>query len=176
MPIWAATRRRVNCERRVDDAERFTNESRRFKAEAKTTAGADYNTLRAGEIAVHRAQFEDASRLFAEALKSDDLSVQWSAHEGMAQLAISTRRPPDAMRHFAAALDIIEKTRSDLLRTDYKLSYLARLIDFYRSYVDLLIDQGQTERALEIADSSRGRVLAERQGVSTPPSLRVTTA
>jgi tetratricopeptide (TPR) repeat protein len=155
-----------------DDAERFTSESRRFKAEAKTITGADYNTLRAGEILVHRARFEDASRLFAEALKSDDPSVQWSAHEGLARVAISTRRPPDAMRHFAAALDIIEKTRSDLLRTDYKLSYLARLIDFYRSYVDILVDQGQVERALEIADSSRGRVLAERQGVTSPAGLQ----
>ena len=72
------------------------------------------------------------------------------------------------MRHFEAALDTVEKTRSDLMRTDYKLSYLTRLIDFYRDYVDALVDQGQIERALEVADSSRGRVLAERQGVSAP--------
>ena len=38
--------------------------------------------------------------------------------------AIAARRPADAVRHFAAALDTVEKTRSDLMRTDYKLSYL----------------------------------------------------
>ena len=81
---------------------------------------------------------------------------------------MAAKRPPEAMRHFDAALDIVEKTRSDLMRTDYKLSYLTRLIDFYRVYVDALVDQGQIERALEIADSSRGRVLAERQGVPAP--------
>jgi CHAT domain-containing protein len=75
------------------------------------------------------------------------------------------------MQHFAAALETVEKTRSDLMRTDYRLSYLTRLIDFYRAYVDALVDQGQTERALEIADSSRGRVLAERQGVASPSSV-----
>jgi hypothetical protein len=34
-----------------------------------------------------------------------------------------------------AALEIVEKTRSDLIRTDYRLSYLTRLIEFYRTYV-----------------------------------------
>jgi tetratricopeptide (TPR) repeat protein len=149
-----------------DDAEGFNNESQRFKAAAKS-AGAAYNTLRAAEIALHRSQLDEASRLFDTALASgrDDPSVVWSAHEGRAQVAMAAKRPPEAMRHFAAALDTVEKTRSDLMRTDYKLSYLTRLIDFYRVYVDALVDQGQVERALEIADSSRGRVLAERQGV-----------
>jgi hypothetical protein len=40
------------------------------------------------------------------------------------------------------------------MRTDYKLSYLTRLINFYREYVDALVDQGQIELALEIADSA----------------------
>ena len=161
-----------------NDAERFNTESKRFKAEAGSP-GSAYNTLRAGEIAVHRGQIEDASRLFGEALAAGhgDPSVRWSAHEGLADVAMAAGRPPDAMHHFSAALDIVEKTRSELLRTDYKLSYLARLIEFYRAYVDILVDQGQIERALEIADSSRGRVLAERQGVpaaapATPGDLR----
>ena len=69
---------------------------------------------------------------------------------------------------------MIERTRSDLLKTDYKLSYLSNLIQFYREYVEALIDQGAIERALEVADSSRGRVLAERQRIASP--LRVSVA
>ena len=151
---------------RLDEAERFNDDAKRFKG-AAGSSGTVYNTLRAGEIAQRRGQLADASRMFNDALAAspDDPSVKWSAHEGLAQVAIAARRPPEAMRHFAAALDTVEKTRSDLMRTDYKLSYLTRLIDFYRVYVDALVDQGQVERALEIADSSRGRVLAERQGV-----------
>jgi CHAT domain-containing protein len=38
----------------------------------------------------------------------------------------------------------------------------------------MLIEQGEPDRALEIADSSRGRVLAEKHGVAPP--ARVTTA
>ena len=62
----------------------------------------------------------------------------------------------------------IEKTRSALLKADYRLSFLTRVIAFYRAYVDFLMASGQTDRALEIADSSRGRVLAERLGVAAP--------
>ena len=56
-----------------------------------------------------------------------------------------------------------------MLKTDYKVTFLSRLIRFYQSYVDALVDQGQIERALEIADSSRGRVLAARSNSAAPP-------
>lgn len=158
----------------LDQAERFNEEAKRFKMTAGA-AGTIQNTLRSAEIAQRRGHFGEASRMFSEALTAspNDPSVAWSAHEGLAQVAIAAKRPSEAMRHFAAALDTVEQTRSDLMRTDYKLSYLTRLIDFYRAYVDALVDQGQRERALEIADSSRGRVLAERQGVATASTLRL---
>ena len=149
-----------------DEAGQFNDEGRRLKA--GSPAGVlVYNTLNAARIAQGRGQLAEAERLFDEALAAatSNPSVQWSAHEGLASVAIAARRPAEATRHFEIALETIEKTRSDLMKTDYKLSYLTRLIDFYRAYVDALVDQGQVEHALEIADSSRGRVLAERQGV-----------
>ena len=81
--------------------------------------------------------------------------------------------PKTAARHFEAALGTVEKTRSDLLKVDYKLSFLTQLIEFYRAYVDVLVAQGQNERALEVAESSRARVLAERQRVDAPARVRV---
>jgi tetratricopeptide (TPR) repeat protein len=156
-----------------EEAERFTNESKRLKA-AAGSKDVIYNTLRTADIAAHRGQLDEASRLFEESLANGrgDPSVQWSAHEGLAQVAIATGQPRVATRHFEAALQTIERTRSDVIQTDYKLSYLTRLIGFYRVFVDFLVDEGQIERALEVADSSRGRVLAERQGVATPSTAR----
>jgi CHAT domain-containing protein len=92
----------------------------------------------------------------------------WDAHAGLATVARHQGQTSLAARHFEAALGTIERTRSGLLKTDYKISYLTALITFYQSYVDTLLQQGQVDRALEIADSSRGRVLAERQGGSAP--------
>jgi CHAT domain-containing protein len=73
-------------------------------------------------------------------------------------------RPADAGREFEAAIEVIEKTRSELLRTEFKLPFLARRIPMYQEYVDALLDEGQIEHALAVADSSRAQVLAERSG------------
>jgi len=159
-----------------EEAERFNNESTRLKT-AAGTKDVIYNTLRTAHIAAHRQQLDEASRLFNEGLASGqaDPSVRWSAHEGLAHVAIARGQPSVAMRHFEAALETIEKTRSEVVQTDYKLSYLTRLIAFYRTYVDFLVDGKQIERALEVADSSRARVLAERQGVAALSDVRASS-
>jgi CHAT domain-containing protein len=124
----------------------------------------------AGEIALGQGRLEDAARLFREALRlaQDKPSMQWSMYEALGRTAIAAKKPAEAERQFDATLKVIEQTRSDLLKADYRLSFLTRLLGFYQQYIDLLVDQQQGERALAIADSSRGRVLAERQNVNAP--------
>ena len=155
-----------------DEAERFNQDAARFK-EASHTGKTVYNVLNAAQIAGGRHQTDEANRLYQSALSDPNAGpdVRWTAYSGLAGVAIATKQPASAARYFEAALETIEKTRSDLLKTDYKLSFLTRLIDFYRAYVDALVDEGRIDRALEIADSSRGRVLAERE--DTPPPARV---
>ncbi len=46
---------------------------------------------------------------------------------------------------------------------------------FYRTYVDFLVDRGDIERALIVAETSRARVLAERHGVSVPAAATPAT-
>jgi CHAT domain-containing protein len=94
--------------------------------------------------------------------------VRWSAHAGLADIALAQSKPSEAAAHFETALESIEKTRADLIRTEFKVSFLTRLITFYQSYVDALLDQGHVEQALEVADSSRGRVLATRSKSAAP--------
>jgi CHAT domain-containing protein len=156
-----------------DHAERFNDEGKRLK-EGNPVSALAYNTLNSAHIAEGRGALAEAARLFDRALSdsASDPSVEWSAHEGLARVALASRRTADATRHFEVALQTIEKTRSDLMKTEYKLSYLTRLISFYREFVDALVDQNQSERALEVADSSRGRVLAERQGITSPSAVR----
>jgi tetratricopeptide (TPR) repeat protein len=152
-----------------DEAERFNEEGRRLKS-ANASSRLVYNTLNSARIALGRRQLPEATSYFNAALADakTDAGVLWSAQEGLARVAIARGEPQAAIPHFELALQTIEKTRSDLLKTEYRLSFLTQLISFYRAYVDALVDIGQTDRALEIADSSRARVLAERQGVSSP--------
>ena len=159
-----------------DVAERYNDEAKRLSAITRSGRPV-YNTLNSAAIAAGRNRHDEATRLYEEALASPDPppSVVWDAHFGLANVASAAKQPERATREFEAALAVIERTRSGLLKTDYKLSYLTRLISFYQSYVDTLLARGQIERALEVADSSRGRVLAERQGGAPPPRASAAT-
>jgi CHAT domain-containing protein/Tfp pilus assembly protein PilF len=128
-------------------------------------AGADTapNTLNAAHIAAGRGDRPLANQLFQDSLEAGSKrpSILWEAHSGLGEL-YSQSNPALAAKHFEAALAIIEQTRSELLKPEWRISYLARLMHFYQVYVDALCRRGQWEKALEIADSSRARVLAER--------------
>lgn len=168
--LWAGNLAAANVDLgEWNEAERFNDDAKRLRA-ATRTGNLAHNKLNDAAIARGRGRLDDAARLFDEALAGagSDPSVRWSAHAGLAAVALAASKPAEAARHFESALDTIEKTRSELLKTDYKLTFLTRLIQFYQSYIDALVDQGRADRALEVSESSRGRVLAERNGVAPP--------
>jgi CHAT domain-containing protein len=164
-----------DADRSIEDAKRLGFGTAAGQATTSKSARMAYVLENSASVAAGRRRFDEAERLYREALVSADAppSVLWHAHHGLALLFVAQRQPARAAREFEAALDVIEKTRSGLLRDDYKLSYLTELIDFYRVYVRTLVDQNKVERALEVADSSRARVLAERQRAAPPPRVSI---
>jgi CHAT domain-containing protein len=135
----------------------------------KTTAHVNtlfYNLLNSARIAQGRGDTAQAVKLYTRAIAEgkDDPSVNWEAHEGIGAIAVRAGQPAEAVRHFETAVNVVEKTRGDLLRTEFKLPFLSHLIRLYEEYVDILLEQGQTDRALAVADSSRAQVLAEHYG------------
>jgi CHAT domain-containing protein/Tfp pilus assembly protein PilF len=168
--LWAGNLASAHIElANWDQAERYDQEARRL-GESSTRVKRVYSVLNRARIAAGRGQLAEADALFTQALESDESgpAVRWSAQAGLAGTASAAGQRARAVRFFEEALRTVEQTRSDLLKTDYRLSFLTELITFYRDYVDALVAQGLDERALEIADSSRGRVLAERQRVEAP--------
>ena len=168
--VWAGNLAAAHAELgEWDEAARVNDEAKRLKV-ASRAGNLVYTTLNAAQIAQGRGQLEEASRLFEETLANgaEVPSVRWSAYAGLAGVAIAARQPERAARSFEAALDTIEKTRSGLLKTDYKLTFMSQLIKFYQDYVDALVNEGRIERALEVSESSRGRVLAERSDLAPP--------
>ncbi len=152
------------------DAAARANEEAKMLRSATGGGGSIYNTLNSATIAAGREQFDEASGLFEQVVASPQAPppVLWEAHAGLAGIAAALDQPDRAAREFEAALNVIETTRTGLLKTDHKLSYLAQLMSFYQRYVEMLIQQGRADRALEIADASRGRILAERHLVEAP--------
>jgi CHAT domain-containing protein len=84
------------------------------------------------------------------------------AQAGLARLLADEGKFDQADAQFRAALAHLESRRNALVKPDDRMSYLAKLIRFYDRYINFLIDRKQPERALEVAESSRARVLDER--------------
>lgn len=152
-----------------DEAERMNREATHLNQRAGTRTFI-YNTFHRAEIAVGRGQTAEARKLYQEVLADSTTppALAWDVHVELGNLSASAGDLNAASRHYRNALDVIEHTRSELLNTDYQLSFLTRLIRFYERYIDVLIERREFDEALTVADSIRARVLAERHGVAAP--------
>jgi CHAT domain-containing protein len=123
-----------------------------------------YNTLNSARIAAGRGQFAQAEELFRSLVNSpsEDPVPALEAQGGLATLYTRTGDAPKADAQFRSAIDVIESRQDSLNNDDDKLSYLSSLVHFYRSYVDFLVQRGAVDRALEVVESSRARILMVR--------------
>jgi CHAT domain-containing protein len=158
-----------------DQAEQFNEQARRLSP--ANTGRTMFSTLHAADIAAGRQQNAEAARLYREILAEPaaEAALRWAAHDGLALIAQRAGDSRTVAAELDAALKILEGTRSTLTRTDDRLSFAARLTRFYSTYVDFLIERGDVERALMVAETSRARVLAERHGVSVPAAATPAT-
>ncbi|MCP5111267.1 MAG: CHAT domain-containing protein, partial [bacterium] len=120
--------------------------------------------LNAARIAVARSRHSEAEALYREVIASDSKgpSQYLDATAGLGRLALRTGQVARADVLLGKTIEIIEEKRSELIREESKISYLARLMDFYRDYVDFLMERGEVEQALVVAETSRARVLSEK--------------
>ena len=148
----------------LDAAEQYNIESLAINQDLKDRVKELYNQVNAGEIAAGRKQFPRAEELFLAVLNSvsEDPSPPLDAQEGLAKLYIETGESQKADAQFRSAIAGIESRQAGLTKEDYKLSYLSSLVRFYQSYVDFLVQRGETGKALEVVESSRARLLTER--------------
>lgn len=153
---------------RWDDAERWNREAQKLKEQVNDRGGLVFLRLNAAAIAAGREQFPEGEKLLREVIVDGKAIpfLVWQAHAMLARLYADSGQFAKANAEFEKGLQAIEEVRSDLLQSDFKLTFLARLIGFFQQYVDALMEQGQSVRALQVAEYSRARVLAERLGSS----------
>src|ERR1035437_813888 len=138
------------------NAASFNQEAIRLKKAANVLT-LYYNVLNAGRIARGSGDSAEAARLDQQAIDEGktDPAVVWEAHAGLGAVALQQHLPAAAVQHFEAAVNLLEKTRSDVVSTELKLPFLTQRISLYQQYVETLIDQGESDRALAVADCSR---------------------
>ena len=122
-------------------------------------------TLNKAALAEDRGRHEEAEAAYREAIEAGESggipSVLWEANAGLGSVYAKAGELAAAGTYFERALGVIEQNRADQLKSDYKISFLSNLIRFYQEYVAVLMSEGEVERAIEVADSSRASVLTQ---------------
>ena len=129
--------------------------------------GDPYLKLNEAATATGRGRLEEAVRLYREVI-SESMAVpylQWNAHVRLASLFASQKQFGEANSEYELGLEVIEKVRSSLINDDSRLTYYNLQIQFFKDYVDLLVSEGREEQALQVAEYSRARILAEKLGL-----------
>ena len=146
-----------------DSAEHYNDEAWKLKKKLKNVPAEIYSITNAARIAAGRNDLERARHLFQSVIESssEDPTPLLDAHEGLARLR-EKANDPQAGAEFRATDEFIARRGSQLIKDEYKLSYFSKLIEFYQEYVEFLMVRGKPLAALEVAESSKARVLSDR--------------
>lgn len=160
----------------LDDAEQFSQQA--IEAAQGEHSSEISPLLVQGLVAAGRGQSQQAEQAFRAVAHNpqSDNSQHWEAEESLALLYEHEHRLQDADRQYRKALQTFETARDSLQREDSKLPFLANAAHLYDDYIHFLVDQGKTVEALQQADYSRARTLAEGLGVlrKMPPLASAT--
>jgi CHAT domain-containing protein/Tfp pilus assembly protein PilF len=128
--------------------------------------------LAQGKIAAARSQDSKAEADFraVETDRDSQTSMRLGAEHELARLYERRGDMASADRMYKTALTTFEQARDQLQKLDSKLPFLANATPIYDDYVHSLVKQGKLQEALDVADHSRARTLA--QGVGLPSSVQ----
>lgn len=128
--------------------------------------------LNRARIGAAQGDPETARSLFM-ALAASPLLDKRRLLEARAQFArflASQGQTAEAKTMYRQALDLLESSRASLQRPEFKLTYASNLTAVVQNYVAFLLANGASDEALEVAESSRARLLAEKL---TPPAVTI---
>jgi CHAT domain-containing protein len=134
--------------------------------------------LSAAEIERLSGKYAEAERdyraVIAQAPRAQAPDVLWEAYADLASLYAEQAKPKQAAEQYRNAIDTIDREWSNLGTDASKTTFLTlHLVGIFQDYVGFLIKTGHMEKALEIAESARARLLSfrlERLG-ALPPSF-----
>jgi CHAT domain-containing protein/tetratricopeptide (TPR) repeat protein len=131
-----------------------------------------YSRLNTGFIADAHGHNSEAGTNFRAAIRLAQAAsmpnVVWQAHSGLAVLYSSRGQAGAAENEYAAAMDVLDREWLALSRDESKITFRGYLAGVYQEYVGFLSLRGRKQKALEVAESSRARLLAQKlEGRST---------
>jgi CHAT domain-containing protein len=156
-----------------DAAEQSNNQSITHQNDDASRPWVEKN---AAAIAEGRGKHTEAAGLYRQAIDhaNGDPVIIWESHAALADTYAKARNFPRANREFEEAIDIIDRNVDKIATQSYKLTFFSMLIRFYQSYVRALVEQQAYDRALEVADSSRARILHQQLALAKSTSAPMT--
>ena len=126
-----------------------------------------YPMLVKGHVAARMHETAAAEKTFRE-IEQDPKShvfLKWEAEHSLAKLYEDENKTASADQEYRAALSTFETARSSLKHEESVLPFPANAASIYDDYIRFLVNQGKATEALQVAEYSRGRTLAEGLGI-----------
>jgi CHAT domain-containing protein len=146
-------------------AEQYNREALELKG--ATHDSVLYARLNQARILAGRHEYATAEQTFEAIIREsgENVPLRWEAEADLANLYVAGQKPGKAELQFRKTIASVDKARSSLTKEEYRLSFLASAAAFYNGYIDLLVSRGKTREALQVAEHSRARTLAEGLGL-----------
>ena len=159
--------------RNWDEAEKSNNTALSYASDDQSRLWVEKN---AAAIAAGRGRYQEACNLYLKTIQDarNTPIVLWESYAALAMLHTATKDYAKANVEFEKAIEVIDNNSDKISIPDYRLTFFSRVIEFYQHYVQSLMAQRDYQRALEVADSSRARILLER--LSSHRTLRRSSA
>ena len=153
----------------TDKAEKYAREALELEHAAADRSGALYSLDVQGSVEAAKGHFSQAEQLFDEVIRDPQAgtSLRWEAQAHLAELHAALGQRQKAERAFLQSIATVETARSSVKTEEFRLSFLTSAIGVYSDYIDFLVGQGRSADALQVAELSRARTLADGLGFSS---------
>ena len=149
-----------------EEAEKFNRLAIVAETDLTNEEVSAYSRLNGGFIATARKRVPEAEASFDNAIRLAEAAHQpnvvWQAHSGLAELYRTQKRSTAALKQYAAAMQVLDREWLALSRDESKITFRGYLTSVYQDYVGFLSERHQEDKALEVAESSRARLLAQK--------------
>lgn len=153
----------------IDTAEKYNSEASALQKAGLDQLGVLKSTLVAGRIASGKHHFTEAGQSFKSVIQNPgaESSLRWEAESRLAKVYEEMGQPAKAEQEFRKSIETIDAARSSVKSEEFRMSFLSSAVAFYDDFISFLISQGRVEDALEVAEISRSRTLADGLGVGS---------
>jgi len=147
----------------LDLAGRYNREAEGLSPASDSSPSNLPSVLIEGRIEGARRHFTQAEKFLKKVIRDPtaETALRWEAEARLATVYDDERQPAQAERQYRLALGTIDTARKSLQQDEFRLTFLSSAIESYQDYVDFLVVHSRPNDALDIAELSRARTLAE---------------